>query len=164
MSSSSQPIRVAVVGNGLSAKVFHLPFLNSLPADFQVKVLISRTATPGVEAGVQTSNDFEAALAPNVDLVVITTPNKTHFPMAKQALERGKHVVVEKPFTVTVEEALELTRLAEKAGKCLAVYQNRRLDGDFLTVRELVESKACGRLTRFYSRYDRFRPTPKVRT
>jgi scyllo-inositol 2-dehydrogenase (NADP+) len=98
-----------------------------------------------------------------IDLVVIATPNDTHFSLAAAALESGKHVVVDKPFTVTVAEARELAALAAGANRLLSIFHNRRYDADYLTVRRLLAGGALGRLVSFESRFDRFRPAVRER-
>jgi predicted dehydrogenase len=98
---------------------------------------------------------------PEICLVVIATPNSSHFELARQCLLAGRHVVVDKPFTVTSSEADELIRLAASQKLLLSVYQNRRFDGDFRTVQKLIASGAMGRVVRFESRYDRYRPAPR---
>ncbi|STU70488.1 putative oxidoreductase [Klebsiella variicola] len=95
---------------------------------------------------------------PDIDLVVIATPNDTHFPLAKAALEAGKHVVVDKPFTVTLSQARELESLAKHCGRVLSVFHNRRWDSDFLTVRALINEGQLGEVCYFESHFDRFRP------
>jgi predicted dehydrogenase len=99
-----------------------------------------------------------------VQLVVVGTPNETHFALAKQALLAGKHVVIDKPFAATSAEAGELKELAEKQGVVLAPFHNRRWDGDFLTVRRLLAEEAVGRLVTYESHFDRFRPLPREDT
>ena len=96
-----------------------------------------------------------------IELIVVTTPNATHFELAKQALEAGKHVVIDKPFTATSEEALELSQLAKSKGLLAVPFHNRRWDGDFLTVKKLIAEQAVGRLVTFESHFDRFRPVPR---
>ncbi len=95
---------------------------------------------------------------PDIDLITVTTPNRTHFEIAKKCLEAGKHVVIDKPFAATLAEAQELTELARARGKILSVYQNRRWDSDFLTVQKLVREEVLGRVLIFEAHYDRFRP------
>jgi predicted dehydrogenase len=95
---------------------------------------------------------------PNIDLIVIPTPNDTHFPLAKAALEAGKHVVVDKPFTVTLSQARELDALAKSLGRLLSVFHNRRWDSDFLTVKRLLSEGTLGEILFFESHFDRFRP------
>lgn len=100
---------------------------------------------------------------PDIDLVVIATPNDTHFPLAKAALEAGKHVVVDKPFTVTLSQARELESLAKHCGRVLSVFHNRRWDSDFLTVRALINEGQLGEVCYFESHFDRFRPQVRQR-
>jgi predicted dehydrogenase len=95
--------------------------------------------------------------AKDVQLVVITTPNELHFSLAKEAMEAGKHVIVEKPFTVTSKEASELVEISKRTGLVCSIYQNRRWDGDFLTAKHIVENGQLGRLVEFESHFDRFR-------
>ncbi len=94
---------------------------------------------------------------PSIDLIVITTPNETHFPYSKAALLAGKHVVVEKPFTNTVAEAKELVELAASSDKVLSVYQNRRYVSDFLTIRDILDQQLLGDVHEFEGHYDRYR-------
>jgi predicted dehydrogenase len=100
---------------------------------------------------------------PNIDLIVIPTPNDTHFPLAKAALEAGKHVVVDKPFTVTLSQARELDALARSLGRLLSVFHNRRWDSDFLTVKRLLSEGTLGEILFFESHFDRFRPQVRNR-
>src|SRR5207248_5359774 len=98
---------------------------------------------------------------PEIRLTVIATPNETHYPFARQCLEAGRDVVVDKPFTTTLEEAVSLVQFAKDANRLLTVYQNRRYDGDFQAVRQLLEVGTLGRIVRFETSYDRFRPQRK---
>ena len=100
---------------------------------------------------------------PNIDLIVIPTPNDTHFPLAKAALEAGKHVIVDKPFTVTLSQARELDALAKGLGRLLSVFHNRRWDSDFLTVKTLLSEGTLGEILFFESHFDRFRPQVRNR-
>ncbi|RXC68175.1 oxidoreductase, partial [Escherichia coli] len=100
---------------------------------------------------------------PNIDLIVIPTPNDTHFPLAKAALEAGKHVVVDKPFTVTLSQARELDALAKTLGRVLSVFHNRRWDSDFLTLKGLLAEGVLGEVAYFESHFDRFRPQVRDR-
>ncbi len=158
-------ISVGLVGFGLSGSVFHAPFLTRVPGLSLGAVVTSDPAkVHGVYPQVQTVASVDELLArTSVDLVVITTPNTTHHAYARQALLAGKHVVVEKPFTVTTAEADDLIGLAAQRNLVLSVYQNRRWDGDFLTVRRLLEGGALGDLVRYESHFDRFRPDVRVR-
>lgn len=157
-------IRTAVVGYGLSGSVFHAPLI---AADRRYSLDIVATSDAGRHAaaverypGVKTVPDGEAALAlaGELDLVVLGTPPATHYPLAKAALEAGLDVVVDKPFAVRSTEGEELIALAERLGRVLTVFQNRRWDGDFLTVRKLLAGEALGSVTRFESSFERWSP------
>jgi len=165
--TSTEPertIRTAVVGYGLSGSVFHAPLI---AADPRYSLDIIATSDAGRQAaamqrypGVKTVRDGDAvlALAADLDLVVLGTPPATHFPLAKAALETGLDVVVDKPFAVSSAEGQKLTALAEQLGRVLTVFQNRRWDGDFLTVRKLLAGDALGSLARFDSSFERWSP------
>jgi scyllo-inositol 2-dehydrogenase (NADP+) len=162
----SGEIGVAVIGFGLAGQVFHAPFVSAVPG-LKLEAIVQRK---GDEAGkaypsarILRSVD-EALKDAAVQLVVVGTPNETHFELAKQALLAGKHVVIDKPFAATSEEAAELKKLAEKQGVVLAPFHNRRWDGDFLTVRKLLEAGAVGRLVTYESHFDRFRPVQRENT
>ena len=162
----SGDIGVAVIGFGLAGQVFHAPFVSAVPG-LKLEAIVQRK---GDEAGkaypsarILRSVD-EALKDAAVQLVVVGTPNETHFELAKQALLAGKHVVIDKPFAATSEEAAELKKLAEKQGVVLAPFHNRRWDGDFLTVRKLLEAGAVGRLVTYESHFDRFRPVQRENT
>jgi scyllo-inositol 2-dehydrogenase (NADP+) len=153
-------IRTAIVGFGSVAEKMHAPLID---------VCDSLTLTAAVERngnkcqekypGVQTFRTLEALLeADMVDLVVITTPNEFHFPMAKACLLAGKHVVVDKPVTIFSYEAEELDRIAQERNLILSVFQNRRFDGDVLTIQKLISENALGEITYLESHFDRFRP------
>lgn len=158
-------IRVGLIGYGLSGETFHAPLIAADPA-FRLRVIATRRAEAVARggAGAKVVADAEEIFAdPEVDLVVIATPNETHASLAERALTAGKHVVVDKPFTVTTAEAAPLIELAERRGLCLTVFHSRRWDGDFQTVRELVAEGRLGRLYTFESHYDRFRPEVRAR-
>lgn len=161
----SSPLRVGLIGYGFAAKVFHSPLLASTPG-FEFAVVSSSDASK-VHAdwpSVTVVDSAEKIFAdPSIDLVVIPTPNATHFPLARQALEAGKHVVVDKPFTVTLEEARALDILAKEKGKILSVFQNRRWDSDFLTLKTLLAEGSLGEIVYFESHFDRYRPQVQVR-
>ncbi|TPX57306.1 hypothetical protein PhCBS80983_g03898 [Powellomyces hirtus] len=151
------PIRVGIVGGGLSAQVFHAPFITTNPAFTLVSFLRTRAEPVPHYESLPVSTDEAAFLASDLDLVIVTSPPSLHYAQAKAVLNAGKHVIVEKPFTVTSKEAEELVKLAEEKGKVLAVYHNRRWDGDFLTVRKIVEEGKLGRVVEFESRFERYR-------
>lgn len=144
-------IRVGLVGYGLAGKAFHAPLILSCDRMELAAVLTSRDAP----APVRTLDE----LIERSDLVVVASPNQTHFPIAKAALEAGRHVVVDKPFTVALDEADELIALAEQKGRVLSVFHNRRWDSDFLTVRKIMPR--LGEVMLFESHWDRFRPQIK---
>lgn len=158
-------ISTLLVGFGFSATTFHLPFLNYLP-QFSVDVVISSKpdAVKAVLPNAEVYSSLEEALKiHDVDLVVITTPNHLHASQAKLALEHSCHVLVEKPFTLDSEAAEALVDLAKTQNKQLCVYHNRRFDGDFLTLKQLISDKTLGDIKRLESRFDRFRPVPRDR-
>ena len=161
---AERTIRTAVVGYGLSGSVFHAPLI---AADRRYSLDVIATSDAGRQAaaverypGVKTVPDGDAvlALAGDLDLVVLGTPPATHYPLAKAALEAGLDVVVDKPFAVSSAEGQELIALAERLGRVLTVFQNRRWDGDFLTVRKLLAGEALGSVTRFESSFERWSP------
>jgi predicted dehydrogenase len=161
---SPRPIRVAIAGFGLSGSVFHAPLIASVPA-YSLEVISTsdagRAAAAAASYPAARVVDSPAAileLAGELDLLVLGTPPATHYPLAKAALEAGLDVVVDKPFTVHSAEGEELIALADRLGRVLTVFQNRRWDGDFLTVRGLVGSGALGSVTRFESRFERWSP------
>jgi predicted dehydrogenase len=115
--------------------------------------------------GVRISRSTEELLADkSIELVVVSTPNETHFTLARHALEAGKHVVIDKPFAATSDEALQLAELARTNGLLVIPFHNRRWDGDFLTVRKILAEGSLGRLVTFESHFDRFRPVPRENT
>jgi predicted dehydrogenase len=152
-------INVALTAYGMSGQVFHAPLLTSHPG-FKLKKVVERRTQKSSAAYpfVEVVRDYEALLADtSIDLIVVNTPNSLHYEQARRALEAGKHVVVEKPFTVTSQEAKDLISYAQAQNKLLSVFQNRRWDGDFLTVRQVVENKLLGQLVEFEAHYDRYR-------
>ncbi|MGA8787832.1 MAG: Gfo/Idh/MocA family oxidoreductase [Paenarthrobacter sp.] len=161
---TSQPIRTAVAGFGLSGSVFHAPFIASNPA-YELAVISTSDESRQAKAKdrypqaniVSTPEDI-LALADQLDLIVLGTPPATHFPLAKAALEAGLDVVVDKPFTVRSAEGEELIGLAAQLGRVLTVYQNRRWDGDSLTVRKLLDAGTLGTVTRFEVGMERWAP------
>jgi scyllo-inositol 2-dehydrogenase (NADP+) len=152
-------IKVGLLGFGISAKVFHAPFITT-NNNFQLVSVLERNKQESKEKypQVQVVKSIEELLQNEaIDLVVITTPNETHFPYAKAALEAGKHVVLEKPVTNTSAEAKQLLEIAARSGKVLSVYQNRRYVSDFLTIKEILDKKLLGEVHTFEGHYDRYR-------
>ena len=161
----SDSIRVGLIGYGYASKTFHAPLIAGTPgmalaamsSSDATKVHADWPTVPVVSEPKHLFND------PNINLIVIPTPNDTHFPLAKAALEAGKHVVVDKPFTVTLSQARELDALAKSLGRLLSVFHNRRWDSDFLTVKALLSEGTLGEITFFESHFDRFRPQVRNR-
>ncbi|MCP2315321.1 putative dehydrogenase [Nocardia amikacinitolerans] len=160
-------LEVAVVGYGLAGAVFHAPLIAAEPR-MRVAAVVTGSAERAEQArrahdGVRVFPDVDTLFEDirGIDLVVVATPNRTHAPLAARALDAGIPVVVDKPFAVTVGEAEEVVAHAERAGVALSVFQNRRWDGDFRTVRELVEGGGLGAVRRFESRFERWRPVSK---
>jgi scyllo-inositol 2-dehydrogenase (NADP+) len=159
---TTAPIRTGIIGFGLAGRVFHAPFLATNP-DFRLEVVATSSperaadATsqhPGVE--IVESPDALLARAADLDLVVLASPAHTHLEQGLAALEAGCAVVIDKPFVPTVSDAEQLIAAAERASRPLMVFQNRRWDGDFLTVRRLISSGALGRVHRFESTFERW--------
>lgn len=161
----NEKIRTGIIGYGYASKTFHAPLVAGTPglmlaaisSSDASKVAADWPTVPVVREPVAIIND------PGIDLVIIPTPNETHYPLAKAALEAGKHVVVDKPFTMTLSQARELDALATRRGLLLSVFHNRRWDSDFLTVRDLIARGALGEVVSFESHFDRFRPQVRSR-
>jgi predicted dehydrogenase len=154
-----QPINTAILSYGMSGEVFHAPLLMAHPG-FDLSTVVQRqkeTARqhyPSVHIVRTVDEVFEDS---SIELVIVNTPNETHFPFSVKALEAGKHVVVEKPFTVNVKEADVLISIVKEKNKTLTVFQSRRWDGDFLTLKKVIDGKMVGRIVEFEAHYDRFR-------
>lgn len=156
-------INVGLIGFGMAARVFHAPVIRSVP-ELKLKKVVERHGDESqrLYPAVEVVRDTAALLRDDeIDLVVVTTPNASHFELARHSLMAGKHVVVEKPFTTTSRQAQELIELARRQNRLISVNQNRRWDGDFQTVRRLLDGKLLGRLVEFESYYDRFRNAPR---
>ncbi len=160
-------INVGLIGYGLSGRVFHAPILTSVPGFHLHTVYETRPENIALinkrypEAKVVADTD-EIFRNENIELVIVATPNHVHFSYAKKALESGKNVLVEKPFTCTSEEADELISIAKKTGKVLTVNHNRRWDGDFRTVEKVIKSNLLGEIVEYEAHFDKFRPEPGV--
>lgn len=160
----SHPIRVGLIGYGFAGKTFHAPYILAAPG-LALTVVASRDAAK-VHAdlpGVTVIGDPMQMAAQEVDLIVVATPNDSHAPLARAALQAGKHVVVDKPFTLNLTEARELAALARHQGRLLSVFQNRRWDSDFLSIRKGLADGLVGNLKHFESHIDRFRPVVRPR-
>lgn len=155
-------INVGLIGFGAGGQTFHAPVLTTVKglkltkirAAKPAQILAAKEKYPDA-AVVATSNDIIDD--PDIELVVITTPNTAHYPLAVQALKAGKHVVVDKPFTINTKEADELIKLADKKKLVLSVYQSRRFDSDFYTIKKIIANELLGDIVELESRYDRFR-------
>ncbi|WP_232823499.1 oxidoreductase [Dyella sp. C9] len=162
---STAPMRVALIGYGYAGKTFHAPLIRSV-AGLELALVASRDAAK-VHADlpdVEVVADVQSALHdPRISLVVIASPNDTHAPLARAALETGKHVVVDKPFALDATEARALAVLAQRQGRVLSVFQNRRWDSDFLGVKQVLEQGLLGEVMHFESHIDRFRPQVRAR-
>ncbi|KAJ2444798.1 hypothetical protein GGF42_006197 [Coemansia sp. RSA 2424] len=161
--SSLAPIKVGVVGFGMSARVFHCPLLTA-SSDYQLATVVERHGEQSrqIYPQVRVLRSLDELLAvEDIELVVITTPNDTHADYAKRVLQAGKNCVVEKPCAVSEAEARELAQVAQASGKVLSVFQNRRWDGDFLTVKALFRENALGHVVEIESRFDRYRASKK---
>ncbi|WP_445524384.1 Gfo/Idh/MocA family oxidoreductase [Streptomyces cyslabdanicus] len=161
------PFRVGLVGYGLAGSVFHAPLIASVEGLALDTVVTSnpqrreqaRADFPDVRLAAGPDELF--ARAGELDLIVLASPNKTHVPLATAALKAGLPVVVDKPLAGTAAEARDLAALADERGLLLSVFQNRRWDNDFLTLRKLVAEGELGDVWRFESRFERWRPRPK---
>jgi scyllo-inositol 2-dehydrogenase (NADP+) len=154
------PIRTAIVGFGSVAEKMHAPLID-VCSKLSLVAAVERTTTncESKYRGVTTYRNLEDLLtADAADLIVITTPNEFHFPMAKQALLAGKHVVVDKPVTIFSHEAEELDQIAKEKKLILSVFHNRRFDGDVLTIQKLLSDQTLGEVVYLESHFDRFRP------
>ncbi|MCM5557045.1 Gfo/Idh/MocA family oxidoreductase [Pleomorphomonas sp. JP5] len=151
-------LNVALAAWGMSGREFHAPLIAAEPR-LSLAAILRRSGPDGSEpGGVRCVADFQAILDdPAIDLVVVNTPNETHYPMASAALAAGKHVVLEKPITVTMDDARALAAEAKAAGRLLAVFHNRRLDGDFLTLKRHLDAGDLGDLVELEWHYDRYR-------
>jgi predicted dehydrogenase len=157
-------IRVGLIGFGFGGRIFHSNVIEAVEG-LELAAIVQRS---GSEAAAAFPH---ARIVPSVDalledisiqLVVVATPNATHLPIARQCLMADRHVVIDKPFALSSEEAAELIHLARERQRLLSVYQNRRWDGDFLTVRKLLDGDQLGRLVKFESHYDRYRLAPRL--
>ena len=165
-SMDSRDVQIALIGYGLAGSVFHAPLISTTPGmqlaaivtGNQDRVDLARRMHPGADVFATPEQLWDKG---GVDCVVIATPNITHAPLALAAISHGVAVVVDKPLAISSEQADQVIKAADDAGVLLTVFQNRRWDGDFLTVKSLLESGALGRIARFESRFERWRPQIK---
>lgn len=152
-------IKTGLAAYGMSGKVFHAPFISTNP-HFELTAITERSKNLAKERYPQSRivRSFEELIGmEELELIIVNTPDSTHYEYTRLALEAGKHVIVEKPFTTTAEQGEELVALAATKGLVLSVYQNRRWDSDFLTVKEILSKKLLGRLVEFQSTFPRYR-------
>lgn len=163
--NKAKTINIALIGYGFVGKTFHAPLIQSIEG-LTLAVVSSRDEEkvkrdlPNV---LVVATPEEAIQHPDVDLVVIASPNATHAPLAALALNAGKHVVVDKPFTLDMQEARELIALADEKQRLLSVFHNRRWDSDFIGIKQVIEEGRLGKVKLFESHIDRFRPEVRVR-
>jgi scyllo-inositol 2-dehydrogenase (NADP+) len=156
-------VEVGLIGFGLGGRCFHAPVIRAVPG-LQLTAILERSGDAAAQSFPDTHivRSLDELLAiESIRLMVISTPNQTHFPLAKRCLEAGRDVVVDKPFTTTIAEAAELSQLSRKLERVLTVYHNRRFDADFQALRQTVAAGELGRIIRFESTYDRYRPVRK---
>jgi predicted dehydrogenase len=157
-------IRVGLIGYGFAGKTFHAPLIRCAPG--LALAVVGSTRREAVLADfpeVEICPAEELTTHPEVDLVVVATPNPSHFPLAAAALRAGKHVVVDKPFTLTLAEARELVKIAREHDRLLSVFQNRRWYSEVLATRAILESGALGQVSHYECHMDRFRPNVRRR-
>lgn len=166
--STNIPVRVAVIGYGLAGSVFHAPLIAATPG-----MIIAAIVTANPERIAQAKRDFplveifetSAMLwqsPQSYDLIVVASPNSSHVPLGIAAMRAGIPVVIDKPLTAAVAEAERLAAISRETGIAYTVFQSRRWDGDFLTIRNLIETDQLGSITRFESRFERYRPIPNA--
>lgn len=158
-------IRVGLIGYGMAGRVFHAPLIRAVQTLELKAIATSRTEeVAALDPAIVCVSDADAIFVdPTIDLVVIATPSATHADLAERALRSGKHVVVDKPFALTLDDARESARIAEDTGRHLIVFHNRRFDSDFLSVQQAIEDGLVGHITHFESHFDRFRPQVRNR-
>lgn len=153
-------LEVGLIGFGLAGRVFHAPIIRAVPG-LRLTAILQRTGDDASRRypDARVVRTVEELLAiESIGLVVIGTPNTSHYMLAAQCLRSVRHVVVDKPFAPSYQEAAELVRIAKQAKRLITVFQNRRWDGDFRTVRRLVEQKSLGATVLFESHFERYRP------
>jgi predicted dehydrogenase len=164
MSGSKENIRVGLIGYGYAGKTFHAPLIRSVPGLALTVVGSSKSEVVQADIpGVIVCPATHVTTHPDVDLVVIASPNESHFPLAAAALRAGKDVVVDKPFTVTLAEARALVEIAEQHKRLLSVFHNRRWDSEVLATRAILQSGVLGTVSHYECHMDRYRPNVRQR-
>lgn len=156
-------IRVGLLGYGNAGRIFHAPLIMSEPRMTLCQIGSRTFSNKALPSGVSGAPIGKVLENPDIDLVVVATPNGSHASLAKQAVLNGKHVVVDKPFALNAEEAAEVVQLADEHQKLLSVFQNRRWDGGFLTARDAMETGELGPVSYGEFHFDRFSPDIKDR-
>lgn len=155
-----KPINTALCSYGMSGKLFHAPFISANPK-FNLYGVLERTNNHAQKQypGIKTFRSLEHLLADeNIELVIVNTPNITHYDFSKKVIQAGKHLIIEKPFTATVKEAKELIQLAKEHNVVISVYHNRRYDSDFKTVQKILTENLLGEIVEAEFHYDRYDP------
>lgn len=165
MTNETDPIRVGLLGYGYAGRTFHAPLIGAVPGLVLAAVASGNAAKvhadiPGITVHADPRTLIESD---DLDLIVVATPNDTHAPLAAAAIAAGKHVIVEKPFALDLDEARGLVALAAQKGVLLSVFHNRRWDSDFLTIRDALDGGLIGKVSHFESHFDRFRPVVRDR-
>lgn len=159
-------IRTGVIGFGLAGRVFHTAVMDATPG-LELACIVQRSGDDAQKAypAVRIARSVEEMLSDStIRLIAVATPNYLHFEMAEACLRAGRDVVIDKPFTLTVDEARKLFALAQERGRLITAYQNRRWDGDFITLKEVIASGELGRVVTYESHFDRFRAQPRTHT
>jgi len=154
-------VKTGICSFGMSGKLFHAPFVDAHPG-YELSAIVERNRdeSRALYPRAKLCRSVEELCADDsIELIIVNTPTHLHFEQVKMALEAGKHVLVEKPFTITVKQAEELMELASKKNLQLTIYQNRRYDGDYRAVKKVIDEKLLGDLREVEIRYDRYRPT-----
>jgi scyllo-inositol 2-dehydrogenase (NADP+) len=157
--NQQKQVVTAIVAYGMSGSIFHAPLLH-IHRGFLLKKILQRRSNSALEKYpyVTITKTYAELLSDNeIDLIVVNTPDNSHFDFAYKALDAGKHVIIEKPFVVNVADGERLIDLAKKKARILSVFQNRRWDGDFLTVQKIIRQKMLGRLVEYEAHFDRYR-------
>ncbi|MGI4728666.1 MAG: Gfo/Idh/MocA family protein [Janthinobacterium lividum] len=156
----NQPIKTGLLAFGMSGRIFHAPFLNANP-NFSLDAVAERNTKKAAQIypNIKSYDTLEEVINhPDLELIVINTPNYTHFELAKAALLAGKHVLIEKPIAATSAEAKELFDLGREVNREVLIYQNRRWDSDVKAVKQVLETGELGKIVEVHFRYDRWRP------
>lgn len=152
-------INVGLIGFGFAGRVFHAPIITAV-SGLNLRAIVQRSGDEAARLypkATQVHSTTELLAIPEIDIVVVATPNTSHYSLTKQCLMAGKSVLVDKPFTTTYAEGKELVDLATRCGRLLTVYQNRRFDGDFQTISALLARERLGAMVLFESHFDRYR-------